>query len=52
MGGELLSDGNHIDTFSEFGGLENIKKYLREQSKDINQLRLSVFKAYPASLGG
>ena len=30
-GGEFWSDGGHIDTVSEFGGLERIKKYVQDQ---------------------
>ena len=43
MGGEFWSDGGHIDTVSEYGGLEKIKKYVREQNRDTNQLKLSAF---------
>lgn len=42
-GGEFWSDGGHIDTVSEFGGLERIKKYVMEQGGDINQLKLTDF---------
>jgi putative transposase len=42
-GGEFWSDGGHIDTVSEFGGLEKIKKYVREQGRDVNQLKLCAF---------
>ena len=42
-GGEFWSDGGHIDTVSEYGGLERIKKYVQEQGRDINQLKLSAF---------
>ena len=42
-GGEFWSDGDHIDTVSEFGGLERIKKYVKEQGRDDNQLKLSEF---------
>ncbi len=42
-GGEFWSDGGHIDTVSEFGGLEKIKKYVKEQGKDVSQLKLSAF---------
>lgn len=40
-GGEFWSDGGHIDTVSEYGGLEKIKKYVQEQGVDEKQLRLS-----------
>lgn len=42
-GGEFWSDGGHIDTVSEYGGLEKIKKYVQEQGRNINQLKLSNF---------
>ena len=42
-GGEFWSDGGHIDTVSEFGGLERIKNYVKEQGRDISQLKLSDF---------
>ena len=42
-GGEFWSDGGHIDTVSEFGGLEKIKKYVEEQGRDKNQLKLTSF---------
>ena len=42
-GGEFWSDGGHIDTVSEYGGLDRIKKYVKEQGRDINQLKLTEF---------
>ena len=42
-GGEFWSDGGHIDTVSEFGGLDRIKKYVTEQGHDVNQLKLTEF---------
>ena len=42
-GGEFWSDGGHIDTVSEFGGLDRIKKYVKEQGRDDSQLKLSEF---------
>ena len=42
-GGEFWSDGGHIDTVSEYGGLDRIKKYVKEQGRDDNQLKLSEF---------
>ncbi len=42
-GGEFWSDGGHIDTVSEFGGLDRIKKYVKDQGRDVNQLKLSDF---------
>ena len=42
-GGEFWSDGGHIDTVSEAGGLEIIKKYVLEQGRDTSQLKLTTF---------
>ena len=42
-GGEFWSDGGHIDTVSDHGGLEKIKKYVREQGGPKGQLRLADF---------
>ena len=42
-GGEFWSDGGHIDTVSEFGGLERIKKYVEQQGRDVSQLKLTSF---------
>src|SRR3989344_2003485 len=42
-GGEFWSDGGHIDTVSEYGGLDRIKKYVKEQGRDVNKLKLSEF---------
>jgi len=39
-GGEFWSDGGHIDTVSEYGGLERIKKYVLEQGRDTGQLKI------------
>ena len=42
-GGEFWSEGGHIDTVSEYGGLEKIKKYVKEQGKTEEQLKLLGF---------
>ena len=42
-GAELWTDGGHIDTVSEYGGLEKIKKYVKEQGANIKQLKLVSF---------
>ena len=42
-GGSFWSAGGHIDTVSEFGGLERIKKYVLEQGRSEEQLQLLVF---------
>ena len=42
-GGEFWSDGGHIDTVSEYGGLDKIKKYVKKQGNDVKQLKLIDF---------
>ena len=42
-GGNFWSAGGHIDTVSEFGGLEIIRKYVREQGRNEGQLKLLSF---------
>ena len=42
-GGSFWSAGGHIDTVSEFGGLEKIKKYVLEQGRSKEQLKLLNF---------
>jgi putative transposase len=42
-GGEFWSDGGHIDTVSDHGGLDKIKKYVEDQGRTKNQLRLVDF---------
>ena len=42
-GGEFWGDGGHIDTVSEHGGLEKIKKYVEDQGRQSGQLRLAEF---------
>ena len=44
-GGEFWSDGGHIDTVSEYGGLDKIKKYVEDQGGSVKQLRLSDFSS-------
>ena len=43
-GGEFWHDGGHIDTVSEYGGLDKIKIYVEEQGGNIKQLKLQDFK--------
>ena len=43
-GGEFWTDGGHIDTVSEYGGLEKIRRYVEEQGGNITQLQLSDFQ--------
>ena len=42
-GANFWSVGGHIDTVSEFGGLERIKKYILDQGKSEEQLQLFSF---------
>lgn len=42
-GGNFWSAGGHIDTVSEYGGLETIKKYVEQQGGSKEQLKLLDF---------
>jgi len=42
-GGQFWHDGGHIDTVSEYGGLDVIKKYVEEQGRMKDQLKLDQF---------
>ena len=42
-GGEFWSDGGHIDTVGDGRGLEEVKKYVKNQGGDPNQLSLHEF---------
>lgn len=42
-GGELWSDGGHIDTIGDGRGLEAVKEYVRNQGGDPDQLTLFQF---------
>ena len=42
-GGEFWTDGGHIDTVGEGRGLEEVKKYVNNQGRDITQLTLFEF---------
>ena len=42
-GGEFWSDGGHIDTVGDGRGLEEVKKYVRNQGGDPNQMKLHAF---------
>ena len=41
--GEFWSDGGHIDTVGDGQGLEAVKKYVKNQGDDIEQLTLYSF---------
>lgn len=42
-GGEFWSDGGHIDTVGDGRGLDEVKKYVKNQGGDPNQLFLTEF---------
>ena len=42
-GGEFWSDGGHIDTVGDGRGLEEVKKYVRNQGRNTDQLLLHEF---------
>ena len=42
-GGEFWSDGGHIDTVGDGRSLEEVKKYVLSQGRNINQLKLHEF---------
>ena len=42
-GGEFWTDGGHIDTVSEHGGLDKIKRYVEEQGGNLKQVKLLDF---------
>ena len=42
-GGEFWTDGGHIDTVGDGRGLEEVKKYVRSQGRDVSQLLLYEF---------
>ena len=42
-GGEFWSDGGHIDTVGDGRGLDEVKKYVKNQGGDPDQLKLHSF---------
>ncbi len=42
-GGEFWTDGGHIDTVGDGRGLEEVKKYVKNQGRDVNQLMIHEF---------
>ena len=42
-GGKFWHEGGHIDTVSEYGGLDVIKRYVEEQGRMKDQLKLDQF---------
>ena len=46
-GGEFWSDGGHIDTVGDGRGLDEVKKYVESQGRDVSQLTLFEFRDTP-----
>ena len=46
-GGEFWSDGGHIDTVGDGRGLDEVKKYVESQGRDVSQLTLFEFSDTP-----
>lgn len=42
-GGELWTDGGHIDTIGDGRGLDEVKRYVNNQGRDSSQLTLFEF---------
>jgi len=42
-GGQFWSDGGHVDTVGDGRALEEIRKYVLSQGRDVNQLNLFEF---------
>jgi putative transposase len=43
-GGEFWSDGGHVDTVGDGRALEQVKKYVLEQGRNVSQLELFEFR--------
>ena len=46
-GGEFWSDGGHIDSVGDGRGLEDVKRYVENQGRDLGQLKLFEFGNTP-----
>jgi len=46
-GGELWSDGGHIDTVGDGRGLDDVKRYVANQGRKLDQLKLFEFDNTP-----
>ena len=46
-GGEFWTDGGHIDTIGDGRGLEEVKKYVKNQGRDPSQLLIYEFMDTP-----
>ncbi len=49
-GGELWTDGGHIDTIGDGRGLEEVKKYIKSQGRSADQLTLFEFNQHTPQL--
>ena len=46
-GGEFWSDGGHIDTVGDGRGLDQVREYVKNQGRKIDQLKLYEFSHTP-----
>jgi len=49
-GGEFWSDGGHVDTVGDGRALEQVREYVRNQGRDVNQLKLFEFNSHTPQL--
>lgn len=42
-GGEFWTDGGHIDTIGDGRGLDEVKRYVKNQGRNVNQLMIHEF---------
>ena len=42
-GGEFWSDGGHVDTVGDGRGLDEVRKYIASQGRNVNQLTIFEF---------
>ena len=46
-GGEFWSDGGHIDTVGDGRGLDQVREYVKDQGRKIDQMKLYEFSHTP-----
>jgi len=49
-GGEFWSDGGHVDTIGDGRALDQVKKYVLSQGRNVNQLKLFEFSRHTPQL--
>lgn len=49
-GGEFWSDGGHVDTVGDGRALDQVREYVRNQGRDVNQLKLFEFNSHTPQL--